>query len=75
MPGTSPEDLRNLFEEYATDYILEGDVIEAAENEFRPKILSRAIKDRERALGRIDSVLDLFIDLGYLAVKGSIIER
>ena len=68
----TPEGMYNLFLEHSADYALEIDVIEAANNEFNPKILEIAYRERDRALERVNGVLDICNSLGFTAI---IVER
>ena len=63
----TPEGMYNLFLEHSADYALEIDVIEAANNEFNPKILATAYRDRDKALERVNGVLDICNSLGFTA--------
>lgn len=64
-----PRHLKQLFNEYCNDYLLERDVLAVAEEKSNFKIMEQAIKDKERAYQRINSVLDLHISLGGLTIE------
>lgn len=65
----TPESLRADFNQWAEDVALETEVLDTAVEAGRLDIANQASIDREKALKRVDSVLDLYIDLGFLALS------
>ena len=64
-----PRHLKKLFEEYCTDYLLEKDVLATAREVGNFKVAETALREMNKAYQRIDSVLDLHITLGGLAIE------
>lgn len=67
----TPESLEADFKQWAEDVVLETEIMDTALERGNMQMADQALIDRRKALERVDSVLDLYIDLGFLAVEQS----